>query len=295
MAERHVDLWMERLHFVDPERLAVVSLPGARLQSVEVYCEKQSEAEALVEQFGGKAQEVRQESWQPPPTTLPGKPLSIAGGRVLVTARPEELEQARIGHPRSHVLCVPAAMAFGTGEHATTAMCLRLLVETSQRLSRTATAWNVLDLGTGSGILALAARQLGAKYTLGLDNDRHAVRTARENAMLNGITRGVKFQQADLLRRWQPDATHPWAVVTANLFSNLLVELMPLMVRALADGGVLITSGILATQADEVANAITAENLEIVTRRRRGKWVALLAKKSGCGLFQRDAQPYSRL
>ena len=107
MAERHVDTWLERLHFVDPARLAVVSLPGASLQSVEVYCERQSEAEALVERFGGKAQEVLQESWQPAPTTLPGKPLSIAGGRLLVTARPEELVQARITHPRGHVLLGP--------------------------------------------------------------------------------------------------------------------------------------------------------------------------------------------
>ena len=131
-------------------------------------------------------------------------------------------------------------------------------------------AWNVLDLGTGSGILALAARQLGAKNALGLDNDRHAVRTARENAVLNGVARGVKFRQADLLRRWEPDPTRPWAVVTANLFSNLLVALMPLMARALAPDGFLITSGILRTQAEEVQAAAASARF---SRRRRGKWV----------------------
>ncbi len=273
-----VEAWLERLHFIDPERLAVVSLPGAKLESIEVYCEEQREAEALAGQFGGKMEEVRQESWQPAPATSPGKPLSIAGGRLLVTSRPEELEQARRAHPRSHVLCVPAAMAFGTGEHATTAMCLRLLVEASRRLNRAGNAWNVLDLGTGSGILALAARQLGAGKALGLDNDRHAVRTARENAVLNGVVSGVKFQQADLLRRWQPDEARPWPVITANLFSNLLVGLMPLMARALAPGGVLILSGILANQADEVVAAAFAQHLTVPTRRRRGKWVALLAR-----------------
>ena len=175
-------------------------------------------------------------------------------------------------------------MAFGTGEHATTAMCLRLIVETSRRLNRGSggsavkTVGTSLDLGSGSGILALAARQFGARHALGLDNDPHAVRTAKENAALNSVVQGVKFAQADLLRKWQPDTTQTWAMVTANLFSNLLVALMPLMTRALAPGGFLIMSGILKTQADEVVAAASSAGLEIATRRRRGKWVALLAR-----------------
>ncbi len=278
VAEHNVDAWLARLDFVEPGRLAVVSRPGAKSHSVEVYCELQTEADALVRQFGGTAREVLPVDWQPSPAASAGRPLSIASGRLLVTGREADLAVLRSTHPTAHVLCVPAAMAFGTGEHATTAMCLRFLVETSRRLNRESVGWNTLDLGTGSGILALAARHLGSQHVLGLDNDRHAVRTAKENAVFNELTRGVKFQQADLLRRWQPDASRPWTVVTANLFSNLLVALMPVMAGALAPGGTLILSGILAAQADEVAAAARGAKLEVISRRRKGKWVALLAR-----------------
>ena len=281
VAERNVAAWLERLASVDPERLAVVERPGVRSQSLEVYCATRRDAEELARQFGGTVREVRLEDWQPAPATSPGKPLSIAGGRLLVTAHEEEFPALRDRAGRGDVLCIPAAMAFGTGEHATTAMCLRLLVETSRKVGRAGgNPWNALDLGTGSGILALAARKLGAAYALGLDNDRHAVRTARENAVLNEVTRGVKFGQADLLISWQAvDTTRSWAVITANLFSNLLVALMPSMARTLATDGYLILSGILASQADEVVAAAQGAGLEIQTRRKRGKWVALLARR----------------
>ena len=84
----------------------------------------------------------------------------------------------------------------------------------------------MLDLGSGSGILALAGKLFGAGDALGLENDPHAVRTARENAALNGV-REVRFRRADLLKEWPPERRTRWQVITANLFSELLTSPAP--------------------------------------------------------------------
>ena len=126
-------------------------------------------------------------------------------------------------------------------------------------------------------MLALAGRVLGATAALGLDNDRHAVRTARENARLNGI-RAIRFARADL-RKWEPP--RQWPVITANLFSELLIELLPMIVRTSQPGGHLIASGVLASQAADVERALGAASLDIQVTRKRGRWVAFLATKTG--------------
>lgn len=280
VASDQIDVWSELLlSAIDPQRLAVVALPGRLTQRLEVYCDTARQAQTLVEQFGGRAREIRPESWQPTPVTAPGRPLSI-GGRLLVTSREAELASLRLAWPDRHVLCIPAAMAFGTGDHATTAMCLRLLLGVAQRRARD--VWELLDLGMGSGILALAGKQFGARSALGLDNDPHAVRTARENAALNGLaTRAVQFKRADL-SAWIPPALQTWRVVTANLFSELLIRLLPRVIApAAAPGGDLILSGVLATQADEVVAAVKAADLTLVTAKSRGRWRAFHCVKPG--------------
>ncbi len=142
-------------------------------------------------------------------------------------------------------LVIPAAGAFGTGEHATTAMSLRLLEETARPLSR---GWRLLDAGTGTGILALAARFLGAGEVLGLDNDPRAVAHARQNARLNHVSR-ARFLAADVLV-WKPPVRYD--IITANLFSELLIAALPRFRRALRAKGRLIISGILREQAGDV-------------------------------------------
>ena len=267
------DAWNEQLAaVVDSQRLAIVSLPARLTNRLEVYCNTLRQAQHLATQFGGQVREIRPEHWQPKSATAPGRPLSI-GGRLFVTGRETELPSLRAAWPDRRILCIPAAMAFGTGEHATTAMSLRLLLDVSQR--RDHGAWNVLDLGTGSGILALAGRSFGARSSLGLDNDPHAVRTARQNARLNRLaSRAVQFAQADLLA-WSPPTRQTWSVVTANLFSELLIRLMRRVIApAVAPGGDLILSGVLATQADEVTNSVRTCGLNLVRVKRRGRWRA---------------------
>ena len=272
------DDWTERLQSVcAPARLAVVTPAGGRSVRLEVYCDAEPEAVALAKQFGGAMAAVRDESWQPAPHTAPGRPLSI-GGRLFVTGRPEELASLRAARPGAAVLCIPAAMAFGTGDHATTAMCLRLLLDVARQ--RAPGTWDVLDLGTGSGILALAGTSFGARHAEGLDNDPHAVRTARENARLNGIgARRVRFAGAEL-PAWRRAGRQTWAVVTANLFSELLIRLMPTVIApAVAKGGDLILSGVLATQADEVVAAVRAAKLTLLATKARGRWCAFHCRR----------------
>jgi ribosomal protein L11 methyltransferase len=271
LPESETEAWVERLNgIVAPERVTVVETAGARFPKLEVYCPTQKEARTLAARFGGAVREIRDEQWQPSSVTAPGKPLSIAG-RLYLTGRPEELETLRDKNPLRPVLCIPAAMAFGTGEHATTAMCLRLLAEVSRQ--KKPLSWEMLDLGTGSGVLALAGRVFGAKKALGLDNDPHAVRTAKSNAALNELS-AVQFKKVDLIRAWQPERT--WPLIAANLFSELLIELSPRIARGLEPGGHLVASGVLASQAVEVERAFLAEGLEKCNKRGRGRWVAFL-------------------
>ena len=175
------------------------------------------------------------------------------------------------------MLLVPAGMAFGTGDHDTTATCLRFLADVSDEL--TGKTWELLDLGAGSGILALAARVLGARKVEASDFDPHAVRTAKENVKLNHL-RGVVVKKADV-REWTP--TRTWEVVAANLFSGLLVEVAPKIVAAVAPGGRLVFSGILRVQEAEVLAAFRKAGLRIDRTVRKGKWVSGLGTRGAGG------------
>ena len=186
---------------------------------------------------------------------------------------------------RSHIV-IPAGAAFGTGAHATTAMSLRLLERVMKsgrdgspsRPSNSSDAAEkrpchlVVDLGTGSGILALAAKLLGAKRVLGLDNDPMAISTAKGNARRNKID-NVTFRLTDV-RRWKP--SRKIDIVTANLFSESLIEILPRLKRARW----LILSGILREQERDLVRALKRNKINLLEVRRRGKWVAVFATVS---------------
>jgi ribosomal protein L11 methyltransferase len=158
-------------------------------------------------------------------------------------------------------------LAFGTGEHATTATSLRLL----EQLSRDWTpGWSLVDLGTGSGILALAAKCFGAGQVAGIDNDPAAISVAKSNAGLNKI-RDVRFQLGDV-HKFNP--AQETDVITANLYCDLLIEILP----KLRFGGWLILSGILRSQEDELAHVLQQNHYDIIRAKRRRKWVTILAK-----------------
>jgi ribosomal protein L11 methyltransferase len=144
-------------------------------------------------------------------------------------------------------------------------MALRMLEELTRRWKRD---WSIVDLGTGSGVLALAARRFGATRVVGIDNDPTAISTAKANARLNKI-HDVEFRAGDV-RRWK--SSRKVDIVTANLFSELLIEILPKLKAARW----MILSGILQNQKRDVTRALRRHKIDIVRVRRRGKWVAIL-------------------
>jgi ribosomal protein L11 methyltransferase len=172
---------------------------------------------------------------------------------------------ANVPHDRL-VVRINMGLAFGTGEHATTALCLEWLE------GHTTSGTTVLDYGCGSGILALAALALGARFAYAVDNDPQALTAARANAALNGAVERV-FVGA-------PEQLPPVAVdvLAANILAGPLAELAPTFAERLAPGGMLVLSGILEAQAARVAAAYSPY-LANIERAARDGWVRLAGRR----------------
>jgi ribosomal protein L11 methyltransferase len=161
-------------------------------------------------------------------------------------------------------------MAFGTGTHPTTSLCLAGLCE----LLAARPGATVLDVGTGSGLLAIAARKLGAGRVAANDVDPVAIRVAEENAARNGVA-------LELVASGVEAIPGRFDVVLANILANTLVELAPRIAERLAPGGVVLLSGILAPQEEEVRRAYVALGLAPHPGgdRRDGEWSLLALER----------------
>ena len=241
--------------------LSIISRPERKRVQIEVACTSRSESRKVVQEFGGRAKRLGRDWLKRVSREEKLKPLRI-GKRLVVIPFPSKREADNFPYS----LIVPAGAAFGTGEHATTAMSLRLLEEVTRRRE----PQFVVDLGTGSGILALAASCFGAKRVVAIDIDPTAIATAEANARLNKIE-NVDFQLADV-RSW--NSARRIDIATANLFSELLIHILPKLKRS----SCLILSGVLQTQEKEFVRALRRHKIELVEVRRRGKWIAVLAK-----------------
>ena len=245
-------------------RLVLIEHPGNERTLVEVTCRTRKEARKIAREFGGSVEKLRPDWLQHFTKKANPKPLRI-GSRLVILSAPEK----RAG--RAPVLVIPAEAAFGTGHHATTAMCLRLLERITRRL---APGWRMLDAGTGSGILALAGSRFGAARVLAIDNDPLASSTAKRNARANRAG-NLEFITGDIL---QHKLAGRFDIIAANLFSEILIKAFPAWSRHLAPDGRLILSGILRAQERAVVRALRQHGLGVAEKRRRGKWVALLAQ-----------------
>ncbi|MEA4911919.1 MAG: 50S ribosomal protein L11 methyltransferase [Oscillospiraceae bacterium] len=174
------------------------------------------------------------------------------------------------------VLTLDPANAFGTGKHETTRLCVELLQGVVQGGER------VLDLGTGSGILAIAALLLGAKTALGVDIDANAVSVAAENAAVNGFGPS-RFSAlcGDVLADGQLCARvgDGYDVLTANIVADVLIAMAPLFFKKLKAGGALLASGIIDAREDEVRAALESAGFGTADVRRDGGWSALLLRR----------------
>ena len=189
-------------------------------------------------------------------------PVSV--GRLYL--RPSWIDA--VPPPGAAEVVLDPGMAFGTGTHATTSLCLSAI---EAFLSRRPGA-SVLDVGTGSGLLAIAARKLGAGRVAANDNDPVAVAVAAENAERNG---------AVLELTGDPPSAIPgtFDLVVANILANTLVEMAPGLAAQVAEGGALFLSGILAPQEEEVRAAYLDRGLRPGEGRRDGEWSLLAFRR----------------
>ncbi len=267
------DAWEERFLGLGQTDAVISELPGGKSVRVEVYCEEEERAREIKAQFGGSIRKLKRENWAamaPPQRT----PIKIRDA-LLVTgeAETEALKTLRAAHPRRQVISLPAELAFGTGDHATTSTCLRLLVDISRVYDKADRAWSMLDLGTGSGLLAIAAHKLGATPVEGFDFDPTAVAVANRNRARNDAL-NVHLYEADVFE-WNPSTGRRYDVIAANLFADILRPNLDKIAAALAPGGHWILSGILREHEDGVLAAATDAGLPAPEARRKGKWVTL--------------------
>ena len=263
-------------------RLVIVSKPAHRNAIAEIASPNCSELEKIRRRFGGIIEKLPRNwlrkflRWQEPQSLKIGKRL------VIVSSTASKRMKS--------TLVIPLGAAFGTGGHMTTAMSLRML----ERLTRKGVVrdaqcstrerphtggkavrssekeFSLVDLGTGSGILAFAAARFGAKQIIAIDHDPIAIATAKENARRNKIEQ-VDFRVADV-GRWKFPARID--IITANLFSELLIEILPKLKCARW----LILSGVLREQEARLLRALKRNQIAVLETRRCGKWVAVLAQ-----------------
>ncbi|PYI88168.1 MAG: hypothetical protein DMF03_11660 [Verrucomicrobia bacterium] len=247
-------------------QLAVIETESAKTTLVEVADADRRKLERSRRRFGGRIVILPRDWLRNFLRLSTGKALKIGKRLKIVRSQAGLIESDR-------TLMIPAGAAFGTGEHITTEMSLRLL----GRISRTlAPGWSLIDLGTGTGILALAAKRFGAGRVSAIDLDPIAISTAKENARLNKICQ-IEFRVGDVRT---VIGAEKFDVVSANLFSDLLIEILPRAVRILRDGGFAILSGILHNQEHHLRRAVRGMPLRLVEIRRRGKWIALVVSKT---------------
>ena len=208
------------------------------------------------------AEGVEQEDWQNGWRKY-YHPLEI-GKRLAVVPSWQEYDTDRVK------LVLDPGLAFGTGGHETTSLCLEALDEQVRGGER------VLDIGTGSGILAIAALKLGAASAEGVDIDPVAVRTAGENAALNGVQDKLTVLVGDLSDK----ASGTYDIITANIVANAILSLAPAVPGLMAEGATFIASGIIDSRKDEVIAGLEKAGLAVVEVKEKRGWECIVCKKA---------------
>ena len=262
---KNEEAWRSALSFLPPGSLVIHGKPGKKTVRLEAYGSHAPMLRAISGVFGGKVEKFDADKITRK-ANAPRRPLRI--GKTIGVIDAHGKWPATFPRPRV-LLRIGSAMAFGTGEHATTSACLRFLAGEARNLPP---GWSCLDLGAGSGILSIAAEKLGASEVRGFDYDPRAVKAARANVKLNRCRR-AKITAGNLLA-WRPGRERH-QIVMANVFSEVLRAASPRIVRAVAPGGCLVLSGILRPQEKDVLRSFRALGLKHEAVARRGKWVTL--------------------
>ena len=257
----HVDLIEQEL-LDKPRDQVIIHMylePGA--SPVETLALIAARMEAVGIPYTATTSGVEQEDWQNGWRKY-YHPMEI-GSRLAVVPSWQEYDTPRVK------LVLDPGLAFGTGGHETTSLCLEALDERVKGGER------VLDIGTGSGILAIAALKLGASVAEGVDIDPVAVRTAGENAALNGVADKLTVLVGDLSDK----ASGQYDIITANIVANAIMSLAPAVPGLMADDGVFIASGIIDSRKDEVLAALKAAGLAVQEVKEKRGWECIICKK----------------
>ncbi len=201
-------------------------------------------------------------------------PVLHIGSRLVVKPAWEDY----ISRPGEVLVEMEPGVAFGTGLHPTTRLCLVALEKLIHPGDR------VLDVGTGSGILALFAAKLGAAYTLGIDVDPMALKAAEENVARNGLQGKVEIRWGSLIPTGEAPLLNPkdlgeFDLVLANILAPVIMEMALRLAEVLAPKGHLVVSGIVGGQRYAVREALEEAGLELVEERESGDWVGMILRR----------------
>jgi ribosomal protein L11 methyltransferase len=259
---------------VDPTRPATVRgyVPARDPAAAEAAAAEVAEALGHLQAFGLRTigdlrtRIVHEEDWAAAWKAY--FPVLRIGRRLVI--RPTWRRHRR--QPDDVVIAMDPGMAFGTGLHPTTRLCLAALEPLAD--DGTLAGARILDVGCGSGVLAVAALLLGGSSAVGVDIDPIAIESTLANAKRNGLTRRVTARVGSL-----PTGDSPFDVVLANLIAGVLVPLAPLLRDELRPGGTLVASGIFIDRETEVRTAFESAGLTVGERTAEGEWVALRAER----------------
>ena len=186
------------------------------------------------------------------------------GDRLAVVPQWEDYDNKK---SRS-VLKINPGVAFGTGTHATTSLCLELLDRYTAKDS------NLLDIGCGSGILSIAGVLLGSKSAVGVDIDEASVKVARENAKMNGVQNSIEYIHGDLAEK----VSGKFDIICANIVADVIIRLLSNVADFMHKDSILIASGIIDTRADDVKKAFSDYGFTIVDELTKDNWYAFSIK-----------------
>ena len=176
------------------------------------------------------------------------------------------------------IIHIDPGTAFGTGMHETTQLCMRQLKKYVEDGAQ------ILDVGTGSGILSIAALKMGAGHAVGTDLDPCAISATKENLEANDIPAGkMDVMIGNIIDDpavQENVGYEKYDIVAANILADVLVPLTPVIIRQMKRGGIYITSGIIDEKESVVVNAVKAAGLEVLEVTRQGEWVSVTARKN---------------
>ncbi|MBO4392360.1 MAG: 50S ribosomal protein L11 methyltransferase [Clostridia bacterium] len=196
------------------------------------------------------------------------KPLHI-GEKIVIVPQWEKYEKQE----GELVVTLDPGMAFGTGSHETTSLCVETLQETVKTGDR------VLDVGCGSGILSITSLVLGAASVTAFDIDSNAVKVTKENASLNVFTGVLDAKTANILENRQPVEGKKYNVIVANIVADIIIRLCSFIGENLAENGVLITSGIITERRDDVLAAFAANGFTVINEKEKRGWLCFTLKR----------------